>query len=91
MSPDRDLGRRDDDGRDVDEYEEQAPRSIFSTLWFRALLAVLVLGILAVVAVPYVLDFATTPAVNPPGRPVSVALASMKLTFETPGGSNARA
>ena len=63
MSPDRDLGRRDDDGSDMDEYGEP-PRSIFAALWFRTLLAVLILGILAAVAVPYVLDLATTPAVK---------------------------
>jgi cell division septation protein DedD len=48
----------------MEEYEDE-PRSIFSALWFRALLAVLVLGVLAAVAVPYVLDVATTPALKP--------------------------
>ena len=55
MSPDRDSGRLGDDGLDVDERDE-APRSIFSAMWFRVLLAVLVLGVLAAIAVPYVLD-----------------------------------
>jgi cell division protein FtsN len=55
MSPDRDSGRLGDDDLDVDE-RDQAPRSIFSALWFRVLLAVLVLGVLAAIAVPYVLD-----------------------------------
>jgi cell division septation protein DedD len=64
MSPDRDPGRPDDDGPEVDEYDDDAPRSIFSALWFRALLAVLVLGMLAAVAVPYVLDFATQPTLK---------------------------
>ena len=62
MSPDRDPGRLGDDGQEMDEHEDESPRSIFSALWFRALLAVLVLGVLAAIAVPYVLDFATTPA-----------------------------
>ncbi|HMH50325.1 MAG TPA: SPOR domain-containing protein [Candidatus Acidoferrum sp.] len=44
-----------DNDLDVDEQEESS-RSIFSALWFRVLLAVLVLGVLAAVAVPYVLD-----------------------------------
>lgn len=55
MSPDRDSGRLGDDDLDVDERDE-APRSIFSAMWFRVLLAVLVLGVLAAIAVPYVLD-----------------------------------
>jgi cell division protein FtsN len=58
MSPDRDSGRLGDDDLDVDERDE-APRSIFSALWFRVLLAVLVLGVLAAIAVPYVLDTQT--------------------------------
>jgi cell division septation protein DedD len=72
MSPDRHLGRGDDDGSDMDEYGE-APRSIFSALWFRALLAVLILGVLAAVAVPYVLDVATTPTAKTPAKPASMA------------------
>jgi cell division septation protein DedD len=43
-----------------DIYDEP-PRSIFSSLWFRALLVIVVLGVIAVVAVPYLLDM-----VNPP-------------------------
>src|SRR5262245_50435897 len=62
MSPDRDLGQRVDEEQELDYYEDEAQRSIFSALWFRALLAVLVLGILIAVAVPYVLDFATVPS-----------------------------
>lgn len=73
MSPDRDLGRRDDDGREVDHYGEEPPRSLFSALWFRALLAVLVLGILAAVAVPYLLDVATSPSLKTSAKPVSPA------------------
>lgn len=41
------------------------PRSIFATLWFRALLVVLVLGAVAAVAVPYVLDVVNPPADGP--------------------------
>lgn len=58
MSPDRDR-RRGDEGQSFEEYEGDAPRSIFSALWFRALVAVLVLGVIAAVAVPYILDFAS--------------------------------
>jgi cell division protein FtsN len=75
MSPDRDSGRLGDDDLDVDERDE-APRSIFSALWFRVLLAVLVLGVLAAIAVPYVLDTQTlrTSAAKPaPGQPAPAA------------------
>ena len=73
MSPGRDLGRRDDDGSDMDDFGDSSPRSIFSALWFRALLALLILGILAAVAVPYVLDYATSPSVKASAKSVAVA------------------
>ena len=59
MSPGRDPGRLGNDGLE-DEQDDESPRSLFSALWFRALLAVLVLGVIAAVAVPYVLDLPTT-------------------------------
>ncbi len=58
MSRDQQPGERDDEP-EADEYFDDRPRSIFSALWFRVLLAVLVLGVLAAVAVPYMLDLAT--------------------------------
>src|SRR5438128_2394776 len=72
MNRDRDPGQRDDEP-EAEEYDEDGPRSIFSALWFRALLAVLVLGVLAAVAVPYVLDLAThsTSDSAPTKRPAS--------------------
>jgi outer membrane biosynthesis protein TonB len=77
MSPDRDPGRLDNDTREIEEYEDEdeAPRSIFSALWFRGLLAVLILGVLAAVAVPYMLDFATTPALKSPPEKTATASA----------------
>jgi cell division protein FtsN len=54
MSPDRDS-RRPADDLDMDD-RDRGPRSLFSALWFRVLLAVLALGVVAAVAVPYVLD-----------------------------------
>lgn len=45
------------------DYDDDPPRSIFAALWFRALVVILVLGIIAAVAVPYVLD-----VVNPPTK-----------------------
>jgi cell division protein FtsN len=61
MSPDRDPPRSGNDDREIDAHDDDSPRSIFSALWFRALLTLLVLGVLAAVAVPYVLDLATAP------------------------------
>ncbi len=90
MSPDRDPGRMGADDHDMDDREDESPRSIFSALWFRALLTVLILGVLAVVAVPYVLDFATTPAKSTaaaPAEPVTAAPAAPPTTAapaETP-------
>lgn len=53
---------------DPEPYEDEAPRSIFAALWFRALIVILVVGVVAAVAVPYVLD-----VVNPPPAPKQVA------------------
>ena len=55
MSP-----KRDDDDYEEEEgeyEEEEAPRSIFAAMWFRALLIVIVLGVVGVVALPYVLEW----------------------------------
>jgi cell division septation protein DedD len=51
----------DHDAPDQDLYEEAPPRSIFAATWFRALLVLIVLGVVGAVAVPYILD-----AMNPP-------------------------
>lgn len=41
---------------DREEYDDEPPRSILAALWFRALLVVLVLGVIAVLAAPSLLD-----------------------------------
>src|SRR5687768_16541691 len=52
-----------DQGPD-DLYDEAAPRSIFAATWFRAVLVLIVLGVIGAVAVPFILD-----AMNaPPGK-----------------------
>jgi cell division septation protein DedD len=93
MSPDRDSRRLGDDDLDVDERDE-APRSIFSALWFRVLLAVLVLGVLAAIAVPYVLDtqtlrtsaakLAPAPATPVTAAPTAPPAAPSALSATTP-------
>ena len=52
---------RDDHGFDDERFEDEGRRSIFSALWFRAILVVIVLGVVAAVAVPYVLEVANQP------------------------------
>jgi len=62
-----------------EQYELEPPRSIFAALWFRVILVVAVIGVIAAVAVPYVLEW-----MNPP--PVSVTLKP-----DTPAGPLATA
>ena len=52
---------RDDNDFDDERFEDEGRRSIFSALWFRAILVVIVLGVVAAVAVPYVLEVANQP------------------------------
>ena len=60
-------GRPQDDLEDDEQrFEDEGRRSIFSALWFRAILVVVVLGVVAAVAVPYVLELANQPAPKPP-------------------------
>src|SRR5262245_1100114 len=53
---------RDDQEYDDERFEDEGRRSIFSALWFRAILVVIVLGVVVAVAVPYVLELANQPA-----------------------------
>ena len=66
-----------DDRRD-DLYDETPPRSIFAATWFRALLVLIVIGVIGAVAVPYILD-----AMNPPAKP-SVASRSTSTPTAPP-------
>lgn len=59
-------GRPQDELEDDEErFEDEGRRSIFSAFWFRAILVVVVLGVVAAVAVPYVLELANQPAPKP--------------------------
>src|SRR6266446_216489 len=64
--PERRRGELDDDEA---RFEDEGRRSIFSALWFRTILVVVVLGVVAAVAVPYVLELAN----QPPPKPTIVA------------------
>jgi cell division septation protein DedD len=67
MSPDREPPEQDEVEREP--YEESQRRTMFATTWFRAVVVVVVLGVVAAVAVPYVLETMSppTPVVRPPG------------------------
>jgi len=65
---------RDDHEYDDERFEDEGRRSIFSALWFRAILVVIVLGVVAAVAVPYVLEIANQPA------PKTAALGKPEMT-----------
>jgi cell division septation protein DedD len=66
-------------GSDHDLFDETAPRSIFAATWFRAVLVLIVLGVVGAVAVPYILDAMNAPKpsataklptpVPPPSKP----------------------
>ena len=56
---------RDDLEDDEQLFEDEGRRSIFSALWFRVILVVVVLGVVAAVAVPYVLELANQPSPKP--------------------------
>src|SRR2546426_12819152 len=57
--------RRDELDDDEARFEDEGRRSIFSALWFRTILVVVVLGVVAAVAVPYVLELANQPPPKP--------------------------
>jgi cell division protein FtsN len=57
----------DDPEDDEQRFEDEGRRSTFSALWFRAILVVVVLGVVAAVAVPYVLELANQPPPRPGG------------------------
>jgi cell division septation protein DedD len=48
-------------GSENDLFDETAPRSIFAATWFRAVLVLIVLGVIGAVAVPYILDAMNAP------------------------------
>jgi cell division septation protein DedD len=87
------------DDREPDEYDEEVPRSLFSSLWFRALVVVLALGVVAAIAVPYILDMVSAPpppavtTPTPPAPPVAAVVPAPPApapgtpsTEATPGG-----
>lgn len=72
-----------------DLYDEAAPRSIFAATWFRAVLVLIVLGVIGAVAVPYILDAMNAPpkiaASKPSPPPSTTAPGAMTQATATPG------
>lgn len=80
MSPERDDY---EDEEEEYEEEEEEPRSIFANPWFRAALAVLILAVVGVLALPYVQEWWAGPSkpqvtvAKPPAAPAKPQPAPM--------------
>jgi cell division protein FtsN len=72
-----------------DEEQEYGPRSIFAAGWFRAVLAMTVLAIIVVVALPYLLNWfePLPPPVKPSSRLISDSAAVSSSSASTPAES----
>lgn len=66
MSPEREPPEQDDVAREP--FDDGQRRTMFATTWFRAVVVVVVLGVIAAIAVPYVLETMNppTPVPRPP-------------------------
>ena len=60
-------------------YDETAPRSIFATTWFRALLVLIVLAVAVAVTAPYILE-----ATRPSSKPTTAARPTPPPAAATP-------
>ena len=63
-----------------DDFEYDPPRSIFAATWFRALLVLIVVGVVGAVAVPYALDWMNPP----PPAATAAAVQSAPLPVAPP-------
>jgi sporulation related protein len=80
-------------GSEHDLFDETAPRSIFAATWFRAVLVLIVLGVIGAVAVPYILDAmnapkpgatAKLPTPVPPSKPAAAPPPPVAVTPPAP-------
>ncbi len=90
-----DPERPRNDLEDDEPFEDEGRRSIFSALWFRAILVVVVLGVVAAVAVPYVLELANQPPSKPtigarPETPAPAPVGPAPASDESDGADRRR-
>lgn len=81
MSPEHDDYEEEEEGEEF-ETDGDEPRSIFSATWFRALLLVIGLAVVAVLALPYVLEW-----LGPPPQPTVSILRPPPATPPKPSSS----
>ncbi|MBI1846869.1 MAG: SPOR domain-containing protein [Candidatus Rokubacteria bacterium] len=65
VSPEREEPELAEADVEQGEYGEEQPRSIFSALWFRVVLVILIVGVVGAFTVPYVLEQASTTTTMP--------------------------
>jgi cell division septation protein DedD len=82
MSPDRGPRFSGDEPGD-DNEDLNAPRSIFSAPWFRAVVVLLGVAVVGAVAVPYVLDIANPPSTGGANTRTNVTSAPATTTATT--------
>lgn len=71
-----------DPKQERDDFEYDPPRSIFAATWFRALLVLIVVGVIGAIAVPWALDW-----MNAPTTTATVAVQSAPLPVAPPASS----
>ena len=75
MSPDR-GDRPPDEEYQGQDYSDDAPRSVFATTWFRAILVIVALAVVGVLALPYLLDWVQPSKLSPTAKGPVVSVPS---------------
>ncbi len=75
MSPDR-GDRPPDEEYQGQDYSDDAPRSVFATTWFRAILVIVALAVVGVLAVPYLVDWVQPSKLSPTAKGPVVSVPS---------------
>jgi cell division septation protein DedD len=77
---------RDDEPKDhePEQWDEEPPRSILSSTWFRVLIIVLVVAGAAAIAVPYVMEMSAPPLLRHAAAPVKPADKPVTTLVPTP-------
>jgi len=86
VSPDR-GDQRPDDELEIQDYADDVPRSVFATTWFRAIIVIVALGVVGVLALPYLLDWVKPSNLSPTPKGPVVSVPSLpRGSAETPMG-----